>query len=578
MAMKRLPQVSAMAMMLALAACGNGGDGSGGGGGTTPPGGGQTPGGSIPGATFSSDSGVASLSAESVTVNGTTYDNVTEDGDGVRTYTASTSGGTAAVVEQDMVMASKVGEETLGATLNSGVYGAYATGLDAELGSTSMGFYGGVNTTDVPETGGATYEGGALGIETVTDGDGNETLNSYTGSMSATVDFTGAADNTVSLDYDEFGTISSTGGTFNDEGLLSGETITVDAGDDGAAGTNYDGDGATSSLSAQLVGEAGAEMVGDVSLASAPATEGDSYEFSGGFGGTGTATDGGGGDGDGGGDTLALGNAVPTGVEEDIPFGGDDATDRPDLNTLTVTYDAGGTITTVDLDPTSLDDDNLIVYTDPDTTLGSGTVADIDVAYATRVGEESLDQTLSFTSFGVWSADVTTGTDVNGDPETNRRFGSFFDGTPPGADISALSGTASYTGAAIGIENAAGTETLRTGEMTADVDFDASTLDTTLNFTNDGGPGFTFGGLELSGDGSFDTVAGTTLNDQDGNALVAPYDPAEITIARSGSFAAGSLTGGDGTATPGEIGGVFRVLTDVNDIAGSFGGAVDTAP
>ena len=570
--MKRISQVSSMAMMLALAACGGGGGNNGGGGGGGGDGGGQTPSGSLPqGATFSSSSGVASLSGESVTVNGTTYDNVNDDQTtGVRTYTASTSGTAAATdVEGDEVIASRVGAETLGATLNSGVYGAYVTGTDAELGSTSMGFYGGVNTTDAPTTGDASYSGGALGIETVIDGDGNETLTSYTGDMTATVDFETEANNTVGLDYDEFGTITSAGGSLSDTNMLSDGTVTVT----GDAAANYTG--GTNTLSAQLVGAAGAEMVGDVSLASAAATEGDSYKFSGGFGGVkgdDTTPPGGGG--------TSTGNAIPTGFQDQIPTGGTDGTARPDLDNLIVTYDSGAGAnavqTEIDLDrATAVDSDGLLVYT-PGGVEYTGTANDTNVAFATRVGEESLGATLDFTSFGVWTAVVNI-TDGAGGSDPERRGGSFIDGTPPTGDIAALTGSATYTGGAIGMENVDGTYTQRTGTMSADVDFDTETLDTTLDFTGDGGPGFTFGGLALAGNGSFDTVDGTTtITDENGDALAAPYGGG-ITTGSEDNYVEGTLLGGDGSSTPDEIGGVFRVLGNVNQIVGAFGGS-DTTP
>ncbi len=569
MAMKRLPQVSAMAMMLALAACGNGGDGSGGGGGTTPPGGGgQTPSGSLPqGASFSSGSGVDSLSAESVTVNGTTYGNVSDDDTtGVRTYTAS-GAGTAAVVDEDMVMTSRVGEDTLGATLESGVYGVYATGVGGTAGATTRGFYGGVNTDTVPTTGTATYEGGALGIETtVDDTTGAETVESYTGTMSADADF-GAGTVGVDLDYDGFGAISSTGGTFSG-GALTGGTVTVTT----ATGDAAEGDYAEGSktLSAQMVGSDGSEMVGEVAMTNADTDA--TATFAGAFGGT---SDDIGGDGTPPIDTSTNGGAVPTGANRDVPFGGADGVDRPDLDTLTINVDNdndGTADDTVALARNAVDNEGLLVYTTGGAALGSGaSVDDTDVAYATRINDGTLTTSLDYTSFGVWSAEV----DDDSDPNTAdaRQAGSFYNGDalPTGGftpSTDPTPGTATYTGETLAIEvtNSGTTFTRLDGDMTATLDLagGAGAIGVDLDFGN--GNTLAFGALNLDdATGGFDADATTSSVTGAGNYSA-------ITGFTGGTAIAGALLG-ETAANPEEIGGVYRANGGGRDLRGSFGGS-----
>ncbi|MCB1885276.1 MAG: transferrin-binding protein-like solute binding protein [Geminicoccaceae bacterium] len=560
----RFSQVSTMAMMLALAACGGGGNGNDGGGS-------PSLGGSLPTGSGAVDSGggqtVALSSPSSVTVGGVAFGNPTVSAGGVKTFKNSQ---TAAAVDGDTVLVSRVGQPTLGATLSQSAYGAYAVDQDgAETAETTEvgGFYAGRSSlaADVPTAGTASYTGGAMAFETATTagttgGAATMTVNQYTGTMTADANFAaGTVDAEIALD--DFGTLTGeadiTGNSF------AATALTPENGT-GTGATDIEAryGAATGALAGKFMGREAAtnakEVAGRFSLAGgteAGTTGGGatSFDLAGGFGAS-----------QGTGGPTAVGKAksgtpvatTTAGTAATVSFTGSNV-----RVALAGTSGGAAAYDRVYSEP-EVTDDGLLKYT----TNSAPAAVGEDTVWASRVGEDTLDQTLDYAAYGVWAIDP------DGVGSGTRQIGAFHTGAGVGDMSTVTTGTANYTGTAVALERTTATGAvgdLLTGTMTATADLSADTVGAVI--TLDDGPTLTYTGAAI--DNATATFgAGATV------AVTGDTDYASATGAIGGGFFGTPIPSGANDAKPEEIAGNFSAAGSAKQLQGSFGGKLVTTP
>lgn len=551
----RLSQVSSLAMVLALAACG-GGDGDDDG---------STLGGNLPSgaSTPSSASGAGSVtvgSASSVTVtptggSATSFSNPTTNSSGVNVFTGGT---TTAAVDEDSVYVSRVGAETLGATLDNTLYGVWAidTG-DPDPDFETDGFFAGVPATTLP-TGTATYEGGAMALtEDASDG----SVELLTGSSTFDADF-GASTVEGTLDFDD--------DTGTDWGTVTTGTLSIaDGDDDDTVANNFSGTSLTisntgfgSPTSSSIEGTfmEGDELGGAFAATSTAATLRGSF-------GAAAATD------DGGGDTTPTFDDLGDPVQSTAL---DARTDDGTVATLTLTDNNTVTVAINDLNSPFSE-----VYSETYTgsTAGSDGVLELqppsgdtsdNAVLISQLGEETLGTTLDYTVYGLWSIDpdddgTTDGTDFS------ENGAGFFAGVEMASGDMPTEGSATYTGGAMAVEEQGSDAVTRlTGTSSFDVDF---------------GTGGVTGGVELgestAGDwGTFDLPSGVTIS---GTGFSGTPTASEISNSNySAGIEEADFSGtfmGDADNPAIELGGTFAAkastgnTTPIRTLRGSFGAA-----